>query len=309
MKEPTVHAGTLCSICIATYDRLGLLFELLDSLEAQELPPNVRLEMIVVENDARRQAESLVEDFRRKSAHSYIYAVQPEKNISLTRNAAVSVSRGDFILFIDDDETAASDWAARLLSAQRRYDADAVFGYLRPRFHEEAPSWVRSRRLYYPPMPETGSPARAAYTGNCLIKASALKSLSGPFDPEYGLTGGEDVHLFQRLRKRGARFVTCKEAVIDEKIPPDRTTFSYLFKRWLRGGYIHTRRHLELGPGSKTARSAHMLIKSLGFGTVSLFLAVACLPVRDQSLFWMMRAGSNLGRFLAVLGYNYEGYL
>ena len=51
------------------------------------------------------------------------------------------------------------------------------------------------------------SPTRdtAVYTrsSNCIIKADLIKSEPGPFDPVYGITGGEDTHLFTRLQRKG----------------------------------------------------------------------------------------------------------
>jgi hypothetical protein len=42
----------------------------------------------------------------------------------------------------------------------------------------------------------TGDTAVYTRSSNCIIKADLIKSEPGPFDPAYGITGGEDKHLF-----------------------------------------------------------------------------------------------------------------
>ena len=96
----------ICSVCIATYKRSQLLRKLLDSIVSQYLPDNIKLQVIVVDNDMENSAEHIVKEYENRENISFEYFVQPEKNISLTRNVAVKNSKGEFLLFIDDDEEA-----------------------------------------------------------------------------------------------------------------------------------------------------------------------------------------------------------
>ena len=78
------------SLCIATYRRPDRLAALLDDLVAQhELPHDV----VVVDNDASGSAREVVERRRTLGAPFPIrYDIQPEKNISLTRNRSVALA-------------------------------------------------------------------------------------------------------------------------------------------------------------------------------------------------------------------------
>ena len=49
------------------------------------------------------------------------YAVEPERNIALARNRALSLARGEKLAFIDDDEMASPFWLSTLLAAEKRY--------------------------------------------------------------------------------------------------------------------------------------------------------------------------------------------
>ena len=53
------------------------------------------------------------------------------------------------------------------------------------------------------------------------------------FDPEFGLTGGEDTVFFMRLVKRGCKLVCCAEAEVTEFVPESRCEVMYMLRRAL----------------------------------------------------------------------------
>ena len=93
----------ICSACIATYKRSQLLKKLLDGILNQNVTDNIRLQVIVVDNDVEKSAEHIIKEYENRENIIFEYFVQPEKNTSLTRNVAVENSIGDYLLFIDDD--------------------------------------------------------------------------------------------------------------------------------------------------------------------------------------------------------------
>ena len=308
-EEKSGGTAVLCSVCIATYRRPQLLKALLQSLENQELYEKTDLEVIVVDNDPDASAEKIVGHYIENGRFFYRYFKQPEKNISLTRNMAVEQAAGDYITFIDDDERADPKWIYYLIHAINKYEADGVFGKIAPDFNPETPKWMRRRELFYPPPGEAGQISVMTRTGNCLLKASLIKHLSQPFDPQYGLTGGEDTHLFERLDRTGARFVNCPEAVVYEFIPPSRTRVSYLFRKGLRSGNGHTQRVFAFAEKHhKLAIRAFMLAKSLCYGSISVMMMGVCSPSAYHRTRWLIRLASNIGRFLAVFGWRYRLY-
>ena len=303
-------ATMVCSVCVATYKRPQTLDGLLRSLVQQALPKDVVLEVIVVDNDPERSAESLVRQYENTREITFQYFSQPIKNISLTRNVAVQNTTGTHILFIDDDEVACPDWVARLLKALKEYDADGVFGPSVPFFDNTAPEWIRKGvRLFVDTIPvtPTGTEAGLTWTCNCLVKASLLRGIEGPFDPAYGLTGGEDGDLFERLKRRGARFIYCNEAPAFEYWPSGRTRVSYLVRRSLMGGSFHTRMTIAASRRKMRVR-LFLLLKAIFFGLTSLALVVIAFPSKVWRTYWEMKVASNTGRFLAVFGRYYQAY-
>jgi len=300
-----------CSVCVATYKRPQMLERLLTSLTDQRLAHDVTLEVIVVDNDASGAAEPVVRKYYDQKSHiSFQYFLQPIKNISLARNTAVAHATGEYVLFIDDDEIASPDWVVTLVSACAEHCADGVFGPAFPIFGPDTPGWLRdnaSRFVGAIPRAKTGASADATWTSNCLLKADLLKSESGPFDPEYGITGGEDTELFDRLKRRGARFVYCNEAPVFEHWPDERTRMSYFLRLSFRGGNGHTRRTISASKKPLWVR-AFMVCKALGYGLISTALVLGSFPSKASRIYWSTRLASNAGRLLAVVGYHYKGY-
>jgi succinoglycan biosynthesis protein ExoM len=272
------------------------------------LPKDFALEIVIVDNDAFKSGESIFKEFKNSDNIFLYYFAQPIKNISLTRNMTVEKASGEYILFIDDDEVASHEWVYNLVTTVESYNADGVFGPVMPQYNSQTPEWIRCRELFYDPLQETGEQAQAKYTSNALIKKTLLKQTEGPFDPRYGLSGGEDTHLFDRLQKQGARFVYCREAWVSEYLPPERTRLSYLFKRGFRGGNIHTRRIIEFASNHRVWLRLFMVAKSILFGTISMVLLVSPLPNSIKRMHWLMKLASNLGRFIAAFGLSYKGY-
>ncbi len=296
------------SVCIATYKRPGLLKKLLESLSAQKTQDNIQIEIIIVDNDPLTSANSVVEDFCNLETLKIKYYTQPVKNISLTRNKCVENSTGEYILFIDDDEIASPDWIQSMVDTMLEYNADAVFGRVKSHFKNGTPEWIKKNPLFNRETPPTGTEALLTRSGNCIVKASLLNNIPGPFDPAYGTTGGEDTHMFSKLRKMGAKYVSCYEGWISEYVPPERATFNYIVKRSYIRGNNFTRRYLEFSRGKKFLRLTKSVSVSILFGFTSLILTIITFPNKYWRLYWATKIASNLGHLSAALGFYGEAY-
>lgn len=298
----------VCSICIATYRRPGLLKNLLESLKNQILPENITVEVLIVDNDSEESAHPVVASCRDTDYIRFYYYTQPVKNISLTRNVALANAKGEYLLFIDDDEVADIHWLLNLYNTLLLFQADGVFGLRLPDFSTDAPKWLKHPNFYYSPLSPTGTEARFYYTGNCIVKNSLLKDHGLTFDPEYGLTGGEDTHLFGKLRRIGGKLVTCREAIIYEFIPPERARLSYVLRKAMRGGNTYARRLLE-DRQRFFYNWFYLFFKSTGIFFASFIMFIAFLPVNLQNaLLWMKRGAASIGQLLAGLSIHYREY-
>jgi succinoglycan biosynthesis protein ExoM len=298
------------SVCIPTCRRAPRLAALLDDLVAQHLLPD---EVVVVDNDVQGSARDVVERCRAAGAPFTLrYEVQPMRNISLTRNRSVALAAGEWLAFIDDDERAAPDWLQRLMAAQAGHLGDVVLGPVEPVVPDEAPAWIRRGGFYRWARMASGSvvPLNRLRFGNVLLRAALLRGMAAPFDPAYGLTGGEDGDLLTRLAQRGARIVWCDEAVVHEPVEPARLSLRWLLLRALRGGQDHARHLLggRFGPLGPAGVWRFVLRAGLQAG-VAATLALLVWPAgRHRAVHWLMKAAANLGKLSVLLGWHYREY-
>lgn len=298
----------LYSICIATYKRRELLEKLLDSLSKQKLPESVELEVIIVDNDKSESAKEVVERAEKKLGLNLRYFTQPTKNISLTRNVSVAEAKGEYIFFIDDDEIASSEWISHLHNVFFKYNADAVFGRVISYFDPNKPEWIKNCFIYNRRSSKTGTRAISTRTGNVMIKSSLLRTVEGPFEPAYGITGGEDTKLFSLLKKKGAKYINCYEAVTYEYVSPERAKLKWLFIRAFRGGNDFVRREIEFQKKHKFITRIHFLFIGIICSIISLFLSAIFFFNKTKRLNWALKLSANWGKVAAILGYSLNEY-
>ncbi len=300
-----------CSVCVATFRRPDGLRQLLESLAAQDLPAEVELEIVVVDNDGDDAvAPRICEEFRQDHPDIKVLVdVEPVQNIALARNRGVALASGDVLAFVDDDETADPHWIARLIETQDRYDAECVFGRVTASFPAGTPDWVAELDLFNRPSPPTGSPARYTQTSNCLVRADAMaahdRAGEGPFDPAFGRTGGEDTDLFERMRAAGASLVAAYEAEVTELVPAERTTVGFLLRRAFRQGSLYTYRSTRDQSLMQKARQA---LSSLGRVVVGVGATLVSVANPSRRAHWAVRTAAYCGHLAGVVGAVPRGY-
>lgn len=107
------------TVVIATLGRPEPLERALDSLAASELRPD---EVLVVDGDENRGAEPVVT--RRQGGPLAVRHVPAPRGLTRQRNVGLDASRGDVVLFLDDDARVRPETLGLLMAAYR--DADVV---------------------------------------------------------------------------------------------------------------------------------------------------------------------------------------
>lgn len=293
-------------ICIATYKRVDWLKELLHSLVNQLLGEGTSIKIIIIDNDIEGSAYDAVSDFFLNKPIPYIYDIQPEKNIALTRNKSLEHISGDYIAFVDDDEWVSPNWLETLINACKGYNADVVFGPVIPLFPENTPKWIIDGK-FFEKFNETGKTLKYGPTSNTLVKISDTINPYLKFDPTYGLTGGSDTELFNRLFCQGAKLVWCNEAVVYERVTKERLTVNWLLKRALRNGQVYAKIfHLNQSAPDKT----FFIIKRLTYLLFASLLLPPALFTGKAKWVWVLRKiSSNFGQISMLITKNgYQEY-
>lgn len=298
------------SVCIATYRREERLAALLEDLLKQELPPD---EVVVVDNDAAGSARPVVEARLAQGCPWPIhYEVQPERNISMTRNRTVHSSHGDWLAFVDDDERAPPQWLRLLVQAAEQYQADGVLAPVEPQVPATAPAWIRRGKFYDWPHLPTGTAVPVSYLrfGNVLLRGVPLRAEPGPFDVAYRLSTGEDGDLLLRLLAKGAKIIWCDEAIVWEPVEAKRLSLHWLLQRALSGGQHFARLSItgRYGPVNAVRRTT-MFLQWLAQLLIALGLAVVVWPAgRHRAVAWLIKASANLGKLTGFLSWRYGEY-
>ncbi len=228
------------AICALTYMRPKGLKKLLDGIEQLEIPESLSTRVFVVDNDPERSAESLVESRSDGGAGPPVtYHGEPARGISHARNAAIDQAcrwGADWICFIDDDEWPDPRWLVEFLTTAQQTSADIVSGPVEAVFESPPPEWVVDGRFFEGRRHQHNAPMHYATTSSVLIRRSILDGMDGPFDPVFGMSGGEDTHLFAQLRERGCKLVWSDRALVYETVPLSRTNEKWLLRREFRRG-------------------------------------------------------------------------
>jgi glycosyltransferase involved in cell wall biosynthesis len=299
------------AICVATCRRPVMLSQLLRSLAALQVDPDIAAELfvVIVDNDAAASAGPVVEAARRFLPWPLLSAVEPVRNISLARNLGVRLALAagaEWVAFIDDDELATPGWIAELVRVQREHGADVVAGPVEPRFSPDIPEWVVRGGFFARPRQAPGTPARVAETSNSLVSARLLAAIEGPFDPAFGLAGGGDSHFFLRARRGGATIVWA-DAPVAETIPRSRARAGWILRRAFRVGNCGAFAERGAAPVAawlprRAALSVARVVAGAGL------LIPAALRGRAAAVRMLWRICLGAGALAALAGFRYVEY-
>ncbi|GGD12986.1 glycosyltransferase family 2 protein [Aquisalinus flavus] len=275
-------------ICIPTFRRASLEKTVL-SVAAQELDPAVSLRIIIADNDEGGSAEPLAVALSARIETPLIYVHAPARNISIARNACLDEATGDYIAFIDDDETAPPDWLGQLLRVAEHGPFDAVFGPSIARYRPDDPAWIVARDYHSNiPLARDGV-VETGHTSNALIRRQAPAFDGLRFDIAKGLTGGEDTDYFFRAHRAGASMGIAAAAMVFEPVEPSRLTWDWLSKRRFRAGQSYG--YHARAEGGRMAMIAGSALKTAWCYSVAGLSAWS----KEKRNFWVLRGTFHAG--------------
>ena len=228
------------AICICTYDRDDGLRRALAAIARQDLPDELRphVRVVVVDNYGQGAAAGITKQAAAASPFPVSFHVEPDRNISAARNAAIDAAGFvDMIAFVDDDEEPEPGWLAGLVDRFFAGGADIVLGPVPTRYPPGCPHWIRDGGYFdvNPAMLGVADPARyriVGGTGNMLARRMVYDVLGpAPFDRDFGRTGGGDTELFVRALRAGFSIAGAPDAVAWTDQDPDRLSARFLLRR------------------------------------------------------------------------------
>ncbi len=208
--QPTLHV----SVVIPAHNAAETIAETLRSLQAQTRDS---WEAIVVDDGSTDSTAAIVQGFADRDERIRLLRIRQAGEAG-ARNAALDVSRHDWVLFLDADDWIASTHLARLTAELARNPAlDAV--------HCGSARVTRDGTLtverYEPPEGDLFPvlARRAAFPVHaCLVRRSLVEAV-GRFDTS--LRKSADWDLWQRIARTGAQFGAVREVLAFYRMRPN----------------------------------------------------------------------------------------
>jgi glycosyltransferase involved in cell wall biosynthesis len=233
-------ADPILSVIVPTRNRARSLTALLDSFDELE-PPPVPYEIVVADNGSTDETPRILARWRAAGPRRHVVrVVEPGKSRAV--NAAIAVSRGQLIAFVDDDVVVEPRWLAEVWDYFSRHDCFAAQGsVVWPREANDDPELYalldRYRTIVHLDLdPDT---VRTKLTGANMAIRRHTFAVVGLFNEKIGPGAAglsEDNELADRIRQHGGWIGYMSRARVIHEIDRDRLTEEYFEEYHRRQG-------------------------------------------------------------------------
>ena len=256
---------TIAVLTFRRADDLGQVLPLLDEQAVLNTAAGLAIRILVVDNDPAGGAAAQVRSAALAAATPIDYVNETTPGISAARNRALSESADSRLLvFIDDDERPSKEWLALLLGTWRHSAAAAVVGPVVSEYEVEPDPWVVAGGYFVRRRLPTGTAVQVAGTNNLLLDLDFVRSRNILFDPELGLSGGEDTMFTRQLIRAGGSIVWCDEAIVVDFVPAERVSRRWVVLRRLSSGNAWSITSLKLASSSPARAATRIRLSVLG---------------------------------------------
>lgn len=237
------------SICVCTYNRADFLRDMLAGLLVQELLPAD--EILVINNNCTDHTSLVIAEYAHSLPIREVFA--PQQGLSHARNWALDESRGDAVIFFDDDVLTSPN----VISAYRQVITENPgYGFFGGKItiawpQGRAPSWWSDHQfslldgllVHY----DLGSDglsyaqnARLPYGANFAVTQNAIDRV-GFYNTNLGVVGaalrrGEDSDYFERALHSGIAGMYVPDAIVAHRFEPSRLKLAYLVRYGIAKG-------------------------------------------------------------------------
>ena len=293
------------SIIISTYNNAQSLVRTLVSVAEQEADKSM-WECVVVNNASTDNTEALFQEFASEHQELNLRLVnEPKQGLSYARNCGIAESKGDILVFIDDDETVNREFVSAYIDIFDNHEAFVGAGAVVPRYDSARPKWMSyyTEKMIANPI-NLGNEvvtitSKITPAGGNMAFNREIFNLYGGFNTALGrkgeaLLGGEENDMFDRVRSLGERVFYAPNAVVyhhiaDKKLTPDyfdKLAYGVGVSKRLRAEHDGTERQLFKDENKKRL-----------YTIVLVALYSLAFQFQKASWLWRMRKGIAKGIF------------
>ncbi|AVT32558.1 hypothetical protein C6361_27305 [Plantactinospora sp. BC1] len=231
--DPPVRTGPgLVSVIMPARNGAATIGAQLAALARQTYPG--RWELVVVDNGSTDGTPELVAAFADRLPGLRLHRAGARAGTSYARNEGCRVSRGELLLFCDQDDVVAPDWVAGMVRGLAEFPA--VGGHVERRLLNDDVS------LATRPEKPAGSLQSGfdflpyALGANCGVRRTVFEELGG-FDPAYRY-GSDEVSFFWRAQLAGYPIGALPDAVVHYRL---RRRLPEMARQYYSYGLSHPR--------------------------------------------------------------------
>jgi glycosyltransferase involved in cell wall biosynthesis len=248
------------TVILCTYNRSTSLGVTLESFCNLIIPPDLKWELLVVDNNSTDSTGNVCAQFSDRIPLRYV--VEQKQGRSCAMNRGISEASADVYVFTDDDVTLSPGWLSEFWNAFVSESTAMFFGgKILPEWECQPPRWLRIhaggllRALcgYYdrgedPHYLRFGEPL--FYGANMAFRRDVFIA-GGRFREDLGVRGkerlgGEETELMGGLIRNGSRGYYVSTALLYHRYPKNKMSLRYLW-RWFKGAGVEAvrRGHYE----------------------------------------------------------------
>ncbi len=222
-------------ICCYTERRWDDLVAAVESVKRQTTPP-LETVLVVDHNPA------LLQRIRAEIDDVVLVGNRGQQGLAGARNTGVEESKGDVIVFLDDDAVAETNWLEALVSRYDDPDVLGVGGWIQPAWKPARPGWFPEEFDWVVGCSYQGSPRVASRVRNLIGANMSLRrevfAAVGGFREGIGRVGTrplgcEETELCIRANRYWPHrfFVTEPSARVHHTVTPERARWTYFWSR------------------------------------------------------------------------------
>ena len=231
----------MISVIICTYNRDRMFEETVRSfLDCRT--DRIDHELLLLDNNSTDKTREIGMGFAARFPWIR-YINEPAQGHPHTKNRGIRESRGDIVAFLDDDVYLSSGWLTALASSFERHpDVACIGGRVVPHFETDRPKWLEDAMLIIYGITDFGEhereirPPEVPIGCNMAFRREVFE-LIGDFPTSLGrkpgnLLSNDENYFLLSAAKAGLKTFYSPDACVSHRIPPDRTTLSWILRRW-----------------------------------------------------------------------------
>ena len=232
------------SIIVCTYNRAAFLGKCIESIENNEYCTD-EYEVVIVNNNSSDSTNEVVEKLQSKYSN-IVYTLELKTGLSYARNKGIEVSKGEVLVFFDDDAIVTKGYLDNLEKYLSKHKFELAAGHVNSIWTVEKPEWFTDTFASIIGQTLYGEEAREltknehAVGANMIIKRCIFEKV-GMFNVELGIKGdvlclGEETDLFNNARKEDYKVYYLPKCSVDHHVHLNKVDKEYIMNRLILEG-------------------------------------------------------------------------